>query len=345
MNSATTAVDPRLLAQGGQARTWLDRMLLRFIRDEIDLPVARFFALMTAVSLPVALAMYATADPPWWLIGIAIISGQYFTAPYILALHVSSHRPIFRKEYRWLQTFVVWVLGPLAGQSPETYRAHHMGMHHVEENLKDDLSSTMRYQRDRFTHWLHYFGRFFFLILPELSVYMYRRGRTKLLRHLALGEVSYLVAVALLFWLNWKATLVVFVFRFFMTRFGLMAGNWTQHAFIDPADPANPYKNSISLIDTSYNRLCFNDGFHIGHHVKPNRHWSEMADDFVANKDRYAAEGAIVFRGLDYFQIWALLMMKRHAKLAEHLVVWPGQDPSIEARVALIKSRLQPVSD
>ena len=37
-------------------------------------------------------------------------------------------------------------------------------MHHVENNLPDDLSSTMRYQRDSFLHFLVYFGRFFFFI-------------------------------------------------------------------------------------------------------------------------------------------------------------------------------------
>jgi hypothetical protein len=30
-------------------------------------------------------------------------------------------------------------------------------MHHVEDNMPEDLSSTMRYQRDSFLHFLHYF--------------------------------------------------------------------------------------------------------------------------------------------------------------------------------------------
>ncbi|WP_090601813.1 hypothetical protein [Parapedobacter koreensis] len=34
------------------------------------------------------------------------------------------------------------------GHMADTYYAHHVGMHHAENNLKDDKSSTMSYQRD-----------------------------------------------------------------------------------------------------------------------------------------------------------------------------------------------------
>ncbi len=30
---------------------------------------------------------------------------------------------------------IPWLLGPFFGQTPNTYFAHHMGMHHREENL------------------------------------------------------------------------------------------------------------------------------------------------------------------------------------------------------------------
>lgn len=336
-------VNRRLLAAPGQVRSTADRILMGWLKDERDLPVMRLFLLMTVVLVPLAVAMYAVPSPPWWLVVATLGAGQYFSPPYILALHVSSHRGMFKQRARWMQGFVVWVLGPLVGQTPETYRAHHMGMHHSEENLENDLSSTMPYQRDRFSHWLHYYGRFMFCVFFELSAYMIRRKRYRLLKRIWLGECLYLAAMVGLFFVNWQATLVVFGVRFVLTRFGLMAGNWTQHAFIDPADPGNPYKNSVTLIDTSYNRMCFNDGFHAGHHLKPNRHWSEMADDFEKNLDRYAEEEAVVFRGVDYFVLWLWLMLKRYDWMAERLVVWPGQDDSKEAKIRFIRSRLKPV--
>ena len=41
-------------------------------------------------------------------------------------------------------------------------------MHHAEDNMREDLSSTIRFQRDSFLHFLVYFSRFFFLASIEL---------------------------------------------------------------------------------------------------------------------------------------------------------------------------------
>src|SRR2546428_6680245 len=51
------------------------------------------------------------------------------------------------------------------------FRSHHLAMHHVEDNLPPDLSSTMPYRRDRFLDWLRYFGRFLVLTGVLLPVY------------------------------------------------------------------------------------------------------------------------------------------------------------------------------
>jgi fatty acid desaturase len=124
----------------------------------------------------------------------------------------------------------------------------------------------------------------------------------------------------------------------------MMAGNWAQHAFIDPADPLNDRKSSIVCINTRYNQRCFNDGYHIGHHEKPNLHWSEMPRDFLAKRELYAREGAVVFEGIDYFQVWALLMTKRYDVLARRFVEL-GDAPRTEREiVALLRHRTQPIS-
>jgi len=67
----------------------------------------------------------------------------------------------------------------------------------------------------------------------------------------------------------------------------MMAGNWAQHAFIDAASPDNNYRNSITCINAYYNRVCFNDGYHIAHHLKPTQHWTEMPAELLANRAKY----------------------------------------------------------
>ena len=123
-------------------------------------------------------------------------------------LHCTSHRQLFNKRYRFLNYVIPWWAGPFFGQTPETYFAHHIGMHHAEENLQDDLSSTMGFRRDRFLDWLKYCGRFLLLRLPDLSRYMAAHKRTRLLRRVLIGEGLYYCLLVLLAILNPWATFV-----------------------------------------------------------------------------------------------------------------------------------------
>jgi fatty acid desaturase len=118
----------------------------------------------------------------------------------------------------------------------------------------------------------------------------------------------------------------------------MMLGNWAQHAFIDPKDPQSGYGNSITCIETLYNKRCFNDGYHIGHHNRPTLHWSEMPGEFEKNRDLYVSRNAIVFRGVDYFGVWFFLMTKNYVALATRLVLQAGTS-TLDERVRLLRSR------
>jgi fatty acid desaturase len=123
----------------------------------------------------------------------------------------------------------------------------------------------------------------------------------------------------------------------------MMAGNWGQHAFIDPAAPGDSLRNSINCIDGRYNHIAFNDGYHIVHHEKPALHWAEMPAYFHEHRERYGRSGAIVFSGIDFFVVSLLLWAKRYDVLARHLVSLDGTQPSLEERIAFLRSRTQPI--
>lgn len=342
MSDTLELTDPRYEPKDHHG--WFDRLALRVINDPRDLPFVRLSAAITLVLGPFAVYLFLPGRFRWWL-GVLYLALNFglFLDRYILMLHNTSHRMLFKKGYRRLNKYIPWVLGPLFGETPDTYFAHHVGMHHAEENLEADLSSTMHYRRDSLAHFLRYWARFFFGGLFELARYHARRKRWKLWRMTVFGELSWYALVAVLAWVSWQATLVVLVVPFVAVRFLMMAGNWAQHAFIDPAAPGNPYKSSIVCINCRYNRRCFNDGYHVGHHEKANRHWTEMPGDFEAKRARYAAEDAVVFEGIDYFVIWAWLMRKRYDKLADHFVELREQPRSREEVIALLRSRTRPV--
>ena len=158
-----------------------------------------------------------------------------------------------------------------------------------------------------------------------------------------IGELTAFAVIALLMTLHWRATLVVFLGPLVGIRMLMMAGNWGQHAFVDQDEPDNDFKSSITCINSRYNRRCFNDGYHIVHHRKPSLHYTEMATEFDANRELYGKQDAIVFDGIDFFQVWLYLMLGRKDWLARRFVRLPGAPERSDADVLqLLESRLHP---
>ena len=224
-----------------------DRFALSLINDPRDLVFVHLIFGCTITAL-LGLSLFPLSmtvlDGPWFwaaAAGYLLIWAFWTLDRFILMLHCTSHRILFRREHAWLNHVIPNLIGPFFGETPQTYFAHHMGMHHAENNLADDLSSTMRFQRDRFGHWLRYFFRFLFLVIVELNLYFYRRGQTKMVVRALGGELAFWAVVAsLAVFLDWRAALVVFVIPVLMVRTLMMAGNWAQHAFVDAAHPRIP---------------------------------------------------------------------------------------------------------
>ena len=305
----------------GKQFTSFEKVALRFIDDERDLPFVKLCLVICFTTVPAAIYLFFAQEFNWWIALLYFLYNSIFLlGPYILMLHNTSHRSFFKRKYAFLNKLIHWIFGPLFGETPESYFAHHLGMHHPENNLSEDLSSTMNYQRDSLKDFMRYFSRFFFFVVPDLSHYLKRKGRERMMRRFLTGESIWYVIVLILMFVNWQATLVVLVIPVVFTRFMMMAGNWAQHAFIDLESPENCYRNSITCINSTYNRRCYNDGYHISHHLHPSMHWTNHPISFQENINHYAEERAIIFRKLDYFVIWFLLMTKSYDTLAKYFV-------------------------
>ena len=161
----------------------LQRFLLQFIRDERDLPFIYLCLKITFFILPVAIYLYIPGLFSWWIaIPYLIINMLVMLGPFVLMLHNTSHRKLFKEKYKFMNHYIPWVLGPFYGESPETYFYHHVGMHHAENNLAADISSTMNYQRDSLKDFLRYFGTFFLFGIVELSMYFKKKNRNHFLK-------------------------------------------------------------------------------------------------------------------------------------------------------------------
>lgn len=177
----------------------------------------------------------------------------------------------------------------------------------------------------------------------ELSFYFRKKKRNNFAFRVLAGEAIAIAIVIFVCIYNIKAALTIFIVPIIFTRFSMMAGNWAQHAFINPDNPANVYTNSITCINTGYNKKCFNDGYHIGHHLRPSLHWTDMPNDFLQNIEKYRQNEAVVFNGLDYFQIWFLLMIKNYSYLSKKFVPLTENIASTNEIKSFLKSRTSKV--
>jgi hypothetical protein len=349
MTDAASSATPPPFTEAPLARTdtaWarLWAPLLNDPRDVVFVSTALGLALTLGPAAVAIVVLSALGHFSWWL--ALPYAALYALGPdkCTLMLHCVVHRPLFNARARALNNFIPWVVCPLWGHTPYSFFAHHMGMHHREGNLLGDLSTTMPYQRDRLSSWLHYWAKFMVFGLPQLAGYHLRGGRKKVLRNLLLGELAYWSVAALLAWfVRWEVAVIVSLAPVVLMRSVMMMGNWGQHAFVDPDAPDDDFKSSITCINSRYNRRAFNDGYHIIHHLRPALHYSEMADEFAKNRALYGEKDAIVFDGLDFFSVWALLMLGRKDVLARAFVRLPGAPERSNAEViALIERRMAP---
>ena len=345
MLSLPLNTDPTYSAPDSYSR--MDRFFIGLINDKRDLPFIHLLLKVSFSIVPLAALLFVPGLNIWlWLLMAATylyINNVTYKGPFGLMLHCTSHRPLFRKKYAPLNYVIPWLLAPFFGQSPETYFAHHVGMHHVENNMEDDESSTMSYQRDSGKGFTRYFFTFLFSGIYTLVLYHFNKRSKKLAWRTVRGELLFIAFCTALCFVNWQATLVVFILPFLAFRLVAMAGNWVQHTFICPEQPGNDYRNSITCINVKFNHKCWNDGYHISHHINPTLHWTEHPKYFREHLTKFAENRSVVFAGLNFLDIFILLMKDDYAKMAAHFVNVGDVFRSDEEVIAHLRSRVVPI--
>lgn len=335
------------------AVTRADRWVASLLKDPRDTRLVYLLALWTVMFVPTPVYFFGIRDSAlswaWWEfawiaahVGLCI----HFSASYVAILHNHCHVALFKKNGPAAilnSTWLTWLVGPLFGQSPDTYYCHHIKMHHVTGNNPDDLSCTTWYERDNAWHFAQYFFRFYFLIIIELPIWFAKRGQYNYAVRGIAGEAIYWTVVYMLSKIDGFAAFLFFAVPHTVMRIGMMSGNWGQHAFVDPQNPDDDYKNSLTVINVRYNWIAFNDGYHTSHHLNALRHWADHPKQFVDNVDSYASRKTIVFEGLDFHGVFFALMFKNYKLLADRYVRLPGDTRTTEEVMAFLKSRTRPI--
>jgi hypothetical protein len=342
MKSLSTITDPVYVEPKSFSR--YEHFWLQYLNDKRDLPFIHLLTAIHILVIPTAIVLYTPllSGWYWWLAYLPYfyLSQMYFKGRFGLMLHCISHRKLFKKNYMWIYDYIIWIVCPFFGHTPETYFVHHMGMHHVENNMEHDASSTLSYQRDSLAGFLTYVGRFLLLGFTDTFQYFFARKRKRFYMRLTAGEISFYIFCIAMCFINLQATLFIFIIPFLFARIVMMLGNWTQHAFVTPEDLED---NTINCINTKYNKTCWNDGYHAVHHTRPALHYTEIPNEFLKNIDAYAKKKVLVFDGIHYLHIFIWLMTKRYDKLAQNLVNVNNMFANEEEAIALLKSRTKKI--
>lgn len=229
------------------------RLARKIVRNETDVVFLTHILIYLFINVPSACLLFRDFT---WIHGIVHAAFTVWCAgPYTLMLHNHIHNDgvlSTRWPWSWLDLYVFpYLTQPLMGHTWNSYYYHHVKHHHVEGNGPDDLSSTIRYQRDGVKDFLHYYLRFLLLIWLELPLYFWRKGRTNLALRAGLWEQLSMSFLAFMTYVDPRASVFVLILPIMVLRLAMMAGNWGQHAFVDEVDPDSSYRSSITLIDVS----------------------------------------------------------------------------------------------
>jgi hypothetical protein len=234
---------------------WINTYLLQpyiarargLARRDTDIVFLTHLLILTIVGLPNMVSLFLRFN---WIQAVfqwAFVA--YFTGPYSILMHNYIHgRGIMSKRWETVDTLFPYVLGPMMGQTWNSFHYHHRH-HHIEENGPDDLSSTLRYQRDSVRDFTIYVGRFLLFNWIELPLYYIRKGSFRsAFRFFAWEMLSY-AFIFIMAKVNFAATMMTMVLPLIQLRIALMADNWGQHALVDEHDPDSKLRSSITLID------------------------------------------------------------------------------------------------
>ena len=228
------------------------------VRHQTDVVFLSHIIIYFTTALPSAIYLYYDFNILHGLAHILYI--VWCSGAFTLMMHNHIHNNgVLAKKFASFDWTFPYILEPLMGHTWDSYYYHHVKAHHVEGNGPDDLSTTIRYQRDSILAFLHYEARFMLLCWYDLPRYFISKRKYNLAFRVACTELGSYTAMFFLARWNFKPTLFVLLLPFFILRLGLMIGNWGQHALVDDVDPDSDFRSSITLIDVPVRCMKYHD--------------------------------------------------------------------------------------
>jgi fatty acid desaturase len=326
----------------------IDRIGQKVLRDPRDAPALRLMVSLSLTAVPIFVTQLVLGKPRL-LLAIAFYLSLYGlkaqrSVRMFSAKHLEAHRPhgYFSEKYaKVFGRYVEFFLGYLYGDLPELGRTVHVRLHHRENGGPDDSAASSGYDRTSPLDFLWYLSDNIWTALG-LAPYAYfkAQGDEKNRRRVLWGMARYYIYFAAVFTYDWRIGIVYVLVPLLCMNFIMALTSWVQHAFCDPESPEDYFANTVTIVDEVN---FMNEGYHLCHHHRSGLHWTEMPDHLERIRDKMRASGSLVFRDLDFMELFVeLTVLRRMDVLAEKLVPWEPMNH--EERLALLAKRTKPTS-
>ena len=283
----------------------------------------------------------------WWaaLAYHVLTYGPYFAffSQIATLIHKEGHEPkgFFKKPFTFLNKFYGHFMVLFYGHVPEGYPMGHMRIHHKHDNAPDDVTSTVFYNRNHPARFMLYLFEFMlFWTGISIAYYHFQRQRYDEFRRIVFGMLFYYTVIATVMYFNFWFGFAYLLLPHLSAIIFLAVINYTWHAWTDPSEPKNIYKNSITVLTGHYN--VYNEDYHVEHHKRPQTHWEEYPVNYQKHLKESAENRAIIFYDTQAFEIFFWLMFGAYDKMADHMLDL-NNDMSKDDKIRLLKQRLEPL--
>jgi fatty acid desaturase len=325
---------------------FLERLGQEVLRDSRDGPALRIMVSVSLTSIPIFVIQLLLGKPRL-LLAIAFylsLCGPKFqrSVRMFSAKHLEAHRPqgYFSEKYEKIfGRYVEFFLGYLYGDLPELGRTVHVRLHHKENGGPDDSVVSSGYDRTSRVHFLWYLSDNIWTALGFVPFAYFRaRGDVKNQRRMLWGITRYFIYFGAVFIYDWRIGILFVLVPLLSMNFIMAITSWVQHAFCDPEHSEDYFANTVTVLEEVN---FMNEGYHLCHHHRSGLHWTEMPAHLDRIRDKMRKSGSLVFRGLDFMQLFIeLTLLRRMDVLAEKLVPW--EPLNHQERLALLANRTKP---